>query len=467
MISLLRRLPAEKPGLALLALLALVAAAPAATAAVPGAAAPGAAHREVVPFIEDDFDRALAEAKRRNVPLIVDAWATWCHACRSMRAYVFTDPAVAPLAERAVWLALDIEKPQNAKARAAYPARALPTFFVVDPKDATVATRWVGGMTVAQLTRFVADGEAAIAAGASPVAEASALARAERAYAAADYATAAGAFVEALATPPADPAADARAVEAALFSLSIEERSADGLAVARAALARLGRTTSGASAAAQGLGFALALPESTAGRAAAIAELEAATRAFLDDPAVTMSDDDRSGLLGTILSARQDAKDEAGAKKAAEAWASFLDGAAARAATTEQRAVFDSHRLSAWLELGTPEKAVPVLEASERALPDDYNPPYRLAVAFNAMKRWDDAVAATARALPRAYGPRKIRIYTARADALAGRGDLAAAQATLDEALAHARALPEGQASAATLASLQKKRDGLGAAKAN
>jgi thioredoxin-like negative regulator of GroEL len=467
MNSLLRTLQA---GAVLAPLSIVLAAAPAAFAALSEAAAspaPAAAHREVVPFIEDDFDRALAEAKRRNVPLIVDAWATWCHACRSMRAYVFTDPAVAPLAERAVWLALDVEKPQNAKARAAYPARALPTFFVVDPKDGSVATRWVGGMTVDQLTRFVADGEAALAATASPGEASSPLAKAERAYAAADYATAAGAFVDALATPPADPAADARAVEAALFSLSIEERSADGLAVARAALARLGRTTSGASAAAQGLGFALALPETTAGRAEAIAELEARTRAFLDDPQVTMSDDDRSGLLGTILSARQDAKDEAGAKKAAEDWAAFLEGAAARATTPEQRAVFDSHRLSAYLELGTPEKAVPVLEASERALPDDYNPPYRLAVAYNAMKRWDDALAASGRALPKAYGPRKLRIYTARADALAGRGDLAAAQATLDEGLAYARALPEGQASAATIAALQKKRDGLGAAKAN
>ncbi len=31
----------------------------------------------VLPFIEDDYARALAEAKQRNVPLFVEAWAPW------------------------------------------------------------------------------------------------------------------------------------------------------------------------------------------------------------------------------------------------------------------------------------------------------------------------------------------------------------------------------------------------------
>ena len=424
------------------------------------------AKASVVPFIEDDFDRALAEAKRRNVPLVVDAWATWCHTCRSMKAFVFTDPKLAKAAEQAVWLSLDVEKEKNAKARKAYPAQALPTFFVVNPDDGAIARRWVGGMTVAQVEAFLHDGQAAIAAARAGGAD-SPLARADKAYAASDYATAATEYVAALATPPADEATDARAVEAALFSLAMSERPAEGLAVANAAYDRLGRTTSGASAAVQGLSFALDLPADAPGRADAIAKFEQATRDFLADPKVTLADDDRSGMLGTLLSARQDAKDEAGAKEAAQAWASFLEGAATRATSADQRAVFDSHRLSAYLEIGTPEKAVPMLQESEKALPDDYNPPYRLAVAYNAMKRWDDALAATSRALPKAYGPRKIRIYSTRADALAGKGDAPAAQSTMDEAIAYAKSLPEGQASESTLTSLQKKRDGFSVAKAD
>jgi len=32
---------------------------------------------EVLPFIEDDYARALAEARTRGVPLFVETWAPW------------------------------------------------------------------------------------------------------------------------------------------------------------------------------------------------------------------------------------------------------------------------------------------------------------------------------------------------------------------------------------------------------
>ncbi len=32
---------------------------------------------EPLSFIEDDHPRALAEARRRHVPLFVDSWAPW------------------------------------------------------------------------------------------------------------------------------------------------------------------------------------------------------------------------------------------------------------------------------------------------------------------------------------------------------------------------------------------------------
>ena len=33
--------------------------------------------KEVVPFIEDDFTRAVAAAKTKKEPIFVDAWAPW------------------------------------------------------------------------------------------------------------------------------------------------------------------------------------------------------------------------------------------------------------------------------------------------------------------------------------------------------------------------------------------------------
>jgi tetratricopeptide (TPR) repeat protein len=167
--------------------------------------------------------------------------------------------------------------------------------------------------------------------------------------------------------------------------------------------------------------------------------------------------DDISGVYITLLSARKDAGDESGAREVALRWSAFLDGAAAVAPTPEARSVFDSHRLSAYIETGQPEKAVPMLEASERDLPDDYNPPARLAVAYKAMRRFDDALAASSRALKRAYGPRQLLILQTRSDIQAASGDTAAAVATLRDALAVAEALPEGQRSARTVEILRKE----------
>lgn len=45
-------------------------------AAFGAAAEASAASRQVVPWVED-YTKALAEARARNVPIFVEAWAPW------------------------------------------------------------------------------------------------------------------------------------------------------------------------------------------------------------------------------------------------------------------------------------------------------------------------------------------------------------------------------------------------------
>ena len=97
--------------------------------------------------------------------------------------------------------------------------------------------------------------------------------------------------------------------------------------------------------------------------------------------------DDRSSAYGILLSVEQERGDSLAARRTAQAWASFLEAQAARAATPEERTVFDSHRLTAYLELGEPERALPMLLASERDFPSDYNPPARLAIAYRELAK--------------------------------------------------------------------------------
>lgn len=39
--------------------------------------APLARAKEVLPFIDDDYSKAVARAKTKNVPIFVEAWAPW------------------------------------------------------------------------------------------------------------------------------------------------------------------------------------------------------------------------------------------------------------------------------------------------------------------------------------------------------------------------------------------------------
>jgi tetratricopeptide (TPR) repeat protein len=155
------------------------------------------------------------------------------------------------------------------------------------------------------------------------------------------------------------------------------------------------------------------------------------------------------------------ANDSLGARRVAESWSAFLDGEAARAGTPEERTVFDSHRLSAYMELGQVERAIPMLQQSERDLPGDYNPPARLAAAYRALQRWDEALSASDRAMALAYGPRKLNFYELRADIFKGRGDLEGARSTLGEAIRYLESLPQEQRSATRLAALKRKLDAM------
>jgi len=41
------------------------------------AAAPAGAAGTGLPWVRDDYSRALAEARTRKVPLVIDVWAPW------------------------------------------------------------------------------------------------------------------------------------------------------------------------------------------------------------------------------------------------------------------------------------------------------------------------------------------------------------------------------------------------------
>ena len=365
-----------------------------------------------------------------------------------MRAYVYTDKSLERYAGRFVWLSVNTENKANAAFLKKYPIPALPMTLVLDAKRDSVALRYVGGANITQVRSMLDDAEKTYRNRAVSAADRF-LARADEAASAGRHSFAVKSILEAMAAAPKNWPKFGRAAESLIFSMSMDNADQACAEKALELYPKLKGTVSAANVAATGLSCA-----QSAKLPAAVATLTKATREVFDDPKIVLSDDDRSGLYISLIDAEEN---EEAARKLREEWAAFLEGAASRAKTPDQRTVYDSHRVAAYLDLGTPEKAIPMLEQSERDFPDDYNPPARLALAYKALKEYDKALAASDRALVHVEGPRRLSVLTVRADIYAAKGDDAAAKKTIAEAVAYAKALPEGQRSAGRIASLEKR----------
>jgi tetratricopeptide (TPR) repeat protein/thiol-disulfide isomerase/thioredoxin len=391
-------------------------------------------------FIEDDYPRALAEATRRKLPVFVDVWASWCHTCMSMKQFVLPDPALQPLANSYVWLSIDSERRSNAPFLERFASRSLPTLWVIDPREQTPLLKWIGAATAGELRGVLDDTLAERASQPSgadaKAAEANAAwLRGQRASANGEAAQAIEHYRRALQSAPADWSKHARALEALSMRLAETDRKAECVALAARHAPGMPASTARLNVVLNGIDAAQDLPEDASERAALSQLIELGTRSA-EEPGDSVLLDDRSSLYLTLVSALKGAPESA---RLARAWSSLLDAEAARASTSAQRRVWDPHRVEAYLALGAAERAIPMLEQSEREQPADYNPPARLARVYLALSRLPDARAAIERALPRSDGPRKLRLHMLQADILIASGDKTAARAALEAALDFAR----------------------------
>jgi thioredoxin-like negative regulator of GroEL len=400
------------------------------------------AKTEVLPFIHDDYPSALKQAKAQHKPLFVDAWAPWCHSCQSLRTFVLTDQKLAPLANDFVWLSVDTEKDQNAEWVAQHPHSALPTLWVIDPATDRPILKWAGTVTADELKTLLNVAVVGDAAAKGEGMEATAaFVRGNHALAAGDAELAEKEHRAALAAAGKDHPHRARIVEALVSQLSLRKQHAACADVAAQEAASLPLGTSRASTTAMGLGCAREAKNDQAESSLLNIALEDARRRD-----TTLLADDRSALYEEVVETIK-AKDEAKGKALAAEWATFLDGEAAKAPNNDARASLDPLRLGAYLAVGDPARAIPMLEKSERDFPADYNPPARLGRVYLELKKLDDADKAADRAIQRVYGPRAMRVYGLKADIAKARGDKAAEITALETALARSEksVLTEGQ----------------------
>ena len=371
-----------------------------------------------------------------------------------MRASVLPDARLARHAGRFVWLSIDTENARNAGFLARYPVDTWPTFLVLAPRDGKPVLRWLGSATAAQLGELLESARRSLAPRPGERRAEALLARADRANADGRLQEGIAGYREALKRGGVRWAARARAVMSLVLALAAAGELEACATTARREALQLGRGASFASVVGMGLSCANAVPDAP-WRARALAALEPLAREAVGVSGLLA--DDRAGLYEALVEARATRGDDEGARRTAESWWSFLERERGRPASAEARASLDSWRVGAAIALGDPARALPALEASQRDLPRDYNPPARRAYVLRELGRLPEARAAAEQALAKAYGPRKLKVYQLAASIQEKQGDRPALAATLEEAIEYANGLPAPQRDEKVASALRAK----------
>ncbi|MCR9011551.1 thioredoxin family protein [Gabonibacter chumensis] len=102
-------------------------------------------------FFEGTYDEALAEAKKQNKLLFVDAYADWCGPCKQMAEKVFTLKTAGDYFNRHfICYKLNIDHPENKSFVRAQQIKSVPVLFFVNG-GGKVVKQQLGGLNLSML----------------------------------------------------------------------------------------------------------------------------------------------------------------------------------------------------------------------------------------------------------------------------------------------------------------------------
>lgn len=101
-----------------------------------------------IEFFKGTWEEALAEAKKEQKIIFMDAYAEWCGPCKRMAATVFTDGKVGDFYNRTfINVKMDMEKGEGRALQQKYGVRAYPTLLFID-YDGSLVKQSVGAKKV-------------------------------------------------------------------------------------------------------------------------------------------------------------------------------------------------------------------------------------------------------------------------------------------------------------------------------
>jgi hypothetical protein len=347
-----------------------------------------------------------------------------------------SDPSLARQAGRFVWLELNYDDEGNQPFLARHGIAWTPVLLVLDPADERVTATHVGGMSVAELQRFLEQGERGFASKEEDGARAAA-SRGDDAVGRGHLAEGVEAYREALRLGGHRWAGRGQVTDALVGALLVQrdDRTCAETAAEEApalprgeSFARVGHVGLSCANSGEGASWAVVARKTLEPLAAEATKLGGLPR------------DDRFQLYEQLMVAAQlrDAPKEN--VKWGKRWLREIDTVVP--SSDDERSGLDVARVDVVLLLDQPALALKPLQASERAMPQNYTASARLARVAEAAGRHDEAVAACERGLRNVDGPiGRSGLLLTKASALRGKGELSQAKETAQLALQAAQAI--------------------------
>jgi tetratricopeptide (TPR) repeat protein len=349
-----------------------------------------------------------------------------------LRATLYSAP-LDGYARRFVWLALDFDKPQNKAFLSNHAVAVTPTLFVLNSKDGHAMATQLGGLTARELTAFLERGERGARAAARTPADA-ALARGDDQMGRNQYAEAAASYGEALSLASKDGPDHDQVVGSYTWALMSNGQKQTCAETAAAEAPRMDRSESFGRVVLAGLSCLNG--DDSPRAAAARPAIEALAVEAIGMP--TILRDHRFQLYQQLMVAAQSRHDDASLKHWGDLWLRELD--ATSPVNDDERSALDIARVDAADLLGDPSRVLGALQASERAMPTNYNASLRLAQMQIVAKQYAAAISACNRGLRHVTGPLgRTWLLETKAEALVNEGEPAAARRELQSALRSAR----------------------------
>jgi thioredoxin 1 len=114
----------------------------------------GNINEEGIQFIESNWSKALAEAKKQNKLIFLDAYTSWCGPCKMLKRNTFPDKAAGEYFNKNfINVALDMEKGDGIAVAEKYQVNAYPTLIIADAAG-NMVTYTKGYIDAKQLIEF-------------------------------------------------------------------------------------------------------------------------------------------------------------------------------------------------------------------------------------------------------------------------------------------------------------------------